>query len=234
MKRLFVELLGAVALVCIAHPSNAARIELFEAWLSIDGATYQFAPSQDTLPGTVNMAGFDLGTGLGAITIASSGTGNHRVGLFLDHDIVDGLLNSYDNESGVTLGPPASGLSWEIDEPGYRFGDIFDNFNAGALDNTNSVPATAPNDVSMAMFWDFTLAAGESATVSFAVSDALQQGVFTLAQTDETAQDITIYLTSTLEGGTPTVTPVPEPGTLLLAGAGLLCLALYGAGKGRQ
>lgn len=80
--------------------------------------------ASDPLPGAINTGGFDVGTGLGMVTITLGGVGNHFAGMFVDHEI-DALVNTFTNGFGAVQGSPISGQSWEIDEPGFAFGDIF-------------------------------------------------------------------------------------------------------------
>ena len=73
----------------------------------------------------------------------------------------------------------------------------------------------------MAMGWDFTLLAGETATIDFFLSE-IAPGGFYLEQNDPRSQ-ASIYLSSSMRvaggGGT-----VPEPASLGLMGLGLLGL----------
>lgn len=196
-----------------------ATIELADLALNLDGALYFLG---DPLPVTVHDSGFNTTTGLGALSVLVRGAGAHVVRLFVDHEM-DQAVNGFSNEFGAVQGIPASGQSWEIDRPGFPFGDIFTNVTSGQLDTSNGVPITMPDDVSLALGWDLTLQAGESALVTFVLGAGTAPPGFALIHTDTETQT-TLAFTSTLTLETDT-NPVPEPATGLLLGSGLLALA---------
>lgn len=143
---------------------------------------------------------------------------------FVDTEI-DEPTNTFFNEYVEVVGPPAAGQSYEADEPGYTFGDIYTNAQAGVLDGTNAVPIGAPDDVSMALaFLLGPLAPGQTARFEILMSeDGESLGAFRLVQHDtESALRITYSGMASI---------VPEPGTGLLLGAGLLGL---GGARRRQ
>jgi hypothetical protein len=77
------------------------------------------------------------------------------------------------------------------------------------------------------MGWDFTLAAGETATISFVLREIEPLSGFYLSQTDldsDFGNGYTFYLSSALRisGGVPT----PEPSILYLLGIGMLGLTM--------
>ncbi|MBI4847457.1 MAG: PEP-CTERM sorting domain-containing protein [Nitrospirae bacterium] len=220
MTKYLVILIALVVIAVAASGATAATIGLFDWAFNVDGATYEFA-NGDSMPTSGVLVG-----GLGTLTWSTSTAGNHNIIAFFDHEI-DEELNTYFNEYGDTSGSPAAGQSWEIDEPGYVFGDIYDNVLSGFLDNMNGVPSTSPDDVSMALGWDFSLLTGESADIEFILSDIAPSSGFYLAHTDPRSQ-ATIYYSSNLEisGGGPT--PVPEPGTVMLLGSGIAGLFFFG------
>ena len=146
-----------------------------------------------------------------------TGPGAHDVRLFVDHELSEATTTFFTNEYGATSGTPAAGQSWEIDEPGYVFGDIYYNVLDGTLDNTNALPAGSEDDVSMAIGWafdipDLALGGTEYATVVFDLSDTAPASGFYLAHNDADTQE-SVYFSSTLA-------IVPVPGALLLAGIG--------------
>ena len=148
---------------------------------------------------------------------------------FLDADI-DLTTNGYANEFGTFISlalPPGAAAgaiaptSWEIDEPGYVFGDIYHNLYAGALDNTNSVPSTAPDDVSMALGFSVgPMLPGDSSTITVYVSAANIGG---LEQTDP-ASPLSIYYNGIIEPPPP-ATAVPAVNAFTLVLLGLLLAA---------
>ncbi len=210
MKKLPMTLLALMLSAFCVGSASAAVIDLAE-W-----ATYKDAAVSDNLVDpneTITSRSFSL---------SFSGAGPHKAIGFVDAEI-DQLANTWFNEFGAINGSLAAGQSWEIDEPGWVFGDIVTNLIAGALDNTNGVPIGGPDDVSMALGWDFSLAAGESAVASFFLSSVAPTNGFYLTQTDPDSQ-ASVYYYSTLtirqDGG-----QAPEPSTaflLLPALAGLL------------
>lgn len=242
-----------IALAAAAAPASAAPLVSLVEWdFNIDGTVYRppglatyTPPAPGELPPTIDVSTFQFSTsptsggGLGAIIITLNTVGSHSVDIFLDHEI-DETINSYTNEVGATSGSPATGQSWEIDEPGYGSsqigtggtpytGDIFDNFTSSALDNKSFYDANdnqslnSPDDVSMALGWDFTLAVNEIATLRFIVSEAAPGSGFYLSQSDPDS-NITLYFYSTLniQGPGP---DIPEPATSLLLSIGLAGLA---------
>lgn len=216
-----------------ATESLAGELFLFDFGIDVDGTTTCAAgPGCDVngvfdLSGVagVDDSGFDYFEGLGSLSVSSSGAGGHRVVLWTDHEI-DQVINTFFNESGSTTGTPGAGTTWEIDEPGFVFGDIFDNFIFGALDDANDLDGCGcVDDVSMALGFDFTLAAGETATVDFLLSRDAPASGFYLTHWDSDSDD-GFHMSASLA-----IIPgvgVPAPATL-----GLLALGLLGFGARR-
>ncbi len=204
----------AVALLGFGAQASAS-IALMDWGIQIDGAT-SIDSFGDPIPSSVDTSGFDFISGLGTIDVTLTGVGGHSVDLWVDHEI-DESLNSFFNEAGSVVGTAASGQSWEVDEPGFAFGDIFDNLFNSTLDDT---AFGGVDDISMALGWDFTLAAGEQALVRFILSDTALPTGFHLEHYDQDS-DKTIYFSSSLSI-VPFVTGVPEPAVWMLLLAGLV------------
>lgn len=156
------------------------------------------------------------------ITRVASGGSDVTFLHFLDADI-DVDTNTFYNEKAYTGGSLAAGQNYEIDEPGFLFGDIYDNLFAGELDGTNAFgPA---DDVSMALSFDLGyLGQGQSALVEIMISeDGDFLGPFWMTQYDPESEDTTITYSGRASrvGGGPT-SAIPEPSAALVFALGTL------------
>jgi hypothetical protein len=221
-RKKLLSIITPIALACAvaSNVAQAATIALFDYGFNIDG-TVSVPFQGDPVPSGVNLSGFDDITGLGAIGVTMTGAGAHSFDAFFDHEI-DEAINTFFNETGAATGTALAGQSWEIDEPGDSNGDIFVNFQDSALDNgigTSVFGNTIfPDDVSMAMGWDFSLASGNMAFIELILSELEPTSGFFLSHSDPDS-NATIYLSSTL-----TVTAIPVPAAVWLFGSGLLGL----------
>ncbi|MGH0030757.1 MAG: PEP-CTERM sorting domain-containing protein [Myxococcota bacterium] len=143
---------------------------------------------------------------------------------FVDAEIAE-PTTSFFNEVATVVGAQAAGQGFEIDEPGYVFGDIVTNIGAGALDGTNAVGPGAPDDVSMALSFSIgSLDPGDLARIQIQLSeDGDGLGPLLLVQSDPLAPGTTL----TYSGQSRIVrasAPIPEPGSavLFVTGAALL------------
>lgn len=143
---------------------------------------------------------------------------------YLDAEIDPDLNSSY-NESGRLvsvdgLGSGDTGAdSWEIDEPGFLFGDIYEHLFIGALDNTNPISAGNENDLALALgFYLGDLFAGDSWSLILNISASDIGG---LAQLDS-ASGSEFFLNGTAV--IKRATSVSEPSIAILMLLGLLSL----------
>lgn len=182
------------------------------------GLDYTFSTSLS--PDTTDLAltyAFFNGTG--------SVLGNILFFSYLDAEI-DESVNTFFNEYGEAIGVTGSGSvdadpdTWEIDEPGFVFGDIFDHLLMGTLDDLNAVPIESPDDVAMALGFNLgTLNPLEAARVTVLLSeDGDSIGSLALVHHDSDPGSTTFITLS----GQSAVATVPEPSSLLLLGVGLL------------
>jgi hypothetical protein len=178
------------------------------------------APDVGQLPVFIDDTAFDWTMGLGTISVDYNPgvAGDYFIGAFFDHEI-DEATNTFFNEVGNVSGSPEAGQSWEIDEPGWTTGDIFYNLQDSALDNTNTISSSAPDDVSMALGWDISLTADENAVINFYIMEILPENIYYLEHIDpDSGEEFYFYSDLEIIGAT---NPVPEPATLVLMCVGL-------------
>lgn len=177
----------AVAGLGTAHSAKAGPVSLNDLQSHFDGLVSSAVP--------VGSA-WDSGTGLGTFTAQFLGAGTHSALLFVDHELSE-AANGFDNELGAVTGAPSAGQSWEIDEPGFSAnpGDIYDHFTTGQLDNV--VGRSTPDDVSMALGWDFVLQPRERGLLTFLVGTQPPTSPFYLVQSDPESGE-KVYFSSSL------------------------------------
>jgi len=154
---------------------------------------------------------------------------------FLDAewDLTENLVtNEYAEFFGLSVpdGAPPGAIapgSWEADEPGYVFGDIYANvsFN-GFLDNSNAVPSSAPDDVSIAFGWTaLNVAPGETLTLTMQHLTSATTGIGHFDPDSLAGFYVNGYLERSGAPADPDPDPdptaVPEPSTAWMLAAGV-------------
>jgi hypothetical protein len=125
--------------------------------------------------------------------------------VMLDPEI-DETSNTFYDEYGNIGG--TAGLhgydpsQWQIDEPDFQAGTLLKNIFVGALDNSNSIPQSTPNDVAMSLGFTLgNLGPGADATVLVQISEQHHGlGTFSLTQQDVDPNSTTVI---TLSGTLP-------------------------------
>ena len=235
MKKMFL-LLGLSAMIYVLPTLSWATPVLYDWSIDVDGILYQstdiyMAPaSEGDITGVGGFPLFsdeDANTGelykgpvaAGTITLTFEPCygGNHHVEGYFDVEI-DSYLNTFWNETGTAHGTATGGVD------GYA--DYYDPAFVDPADN----PADDPDDIIWVMNWDFSLAYNQDAILTYYLTADEPSSSFYLSQSDIDSNE-TVYLYSTLEIR-DRVCPIPEPGTILLVGSGLL--GIVGLAKGRR
>jgi hypothetical protein len=140
---------------------------------------------------------------------------NARLIIFLDADL-DRATTTFFNEYGtlinLSLPPGASAgavaaTGWEIDEPGFLTGDLAQHLLTGVLDQTNSLPAGAPDDVALALSFPLgTLPANAFVRIQGFISPTDIGG---LRQTDADSNTTLYFNGFVIQNNAPAIIPQP-------------------------
>jgi PEP-CTERM motif-containing protein len=237
-------LVVALFVMCLGIPTAHADDIIQSVLLNINGTTY-LSSSYASAPGVVST--LNNATGVGTITLTfNPGPGSYNVDIFIDPS----LSAPFYNEFGSTTGASVAGQSWEIGDSyaGTIYGDVL---AGGTLPNANNLPGGTSNflntcsgpscngDFAEAMGFNFTLAANQEEVLTFNSSATAPGSGFYITDTHPVdpgnAAAQSLYFNGnavTQSTGVPPPPPppgVPEPNTLVLAGAGLLCLVVLKA-----
>ena len=155
--------------------------------------------------------------------------------VFLDAEINEGSGLWY-NERGEAAVSPGGASSWEIDEPGYLFGDIYDHYLSGSLDHTVfNGDASRVEDVSLALGFDFgNLNPGDRLVWDILLSETEVAGWGTvLHQWDADAGPggDNLYLAGRSRIDSSPTEAIPEPSQLVVFALGLGALLGIGLMK---
>lgn len=197
-------LLAATAAALFSTTAGAATVSLFDIGFNVNGV--------QPFPSGVDTTNLDS-NGLGSVSVRVNTAGANLVIAYFDFDL--GAANF--DDTGVVSGAPGAGQSFEIDEPGFVFGDIYANFQGGALDDSNALDGIQ-EDTAMALGLDLVLAGNERALVTFFTGLDRPEVPFFLAQIDEDGTAVYFWSSALIEAA-------PEPGSLPLFGLGLAGLA---------
>jgi len=135
-------------------------------------------------------------------------------------ELTNGFFNEQGSAAGLDLGAGSGDSladSWEIDEPGFLFGDIYTNLIDNMLDN--SIGFSGLDDVALALGFNVgSLLVNETLVATFDVSAVDNGGLF---QNDPTSNS-GFYFTGSIEKQAVAVT---EPQSIALFVFGLIFLA---------
>ena len=231
---------------------------MYDSWFSMDENVDNAATIVSSIEG-YSSSTLDYETGLGTVTFRYDAPGEYSVASFFDIEMSENI-NTFSNETAEVIESPEAGLSWEVDEPGfgspqtydeegnpdlYYTGDIYDNLIDDSFDN--SIFTTTSfysdfkqepdliDDVSVGLGWNFTLAADESAEVTFSVIDpspSLASGFYILHTDPESNESVAYTASLTITDGDDPV-GVPEPATGSLIALGLFIVGLVGVRRKR-
>lgn len=203
-----------------------------DAFLHVGGTSTRLSDAGATVSGLDFQFAAVLSADTTDLTLSYSFTNNTAAAIsgvsfvsFLDAEI-DEPLNTFFNEFATVRGTLAAGQSFEIDEPGFAFGNLFANAAAGALDGVNALPPGEPDDVAMALGFSIgTLGVGQTAIVNLMISeDGDSLGSFAIDHEDSDPASTTriTYSGALALSSPPGPTPaIPEPGAALNFGLGL-------------
>ena len=244
---------GMLFVALIGSRTVMADYALWDWGFNVDGSTEVLMDGGDPASFGQDLVGFDDRTGAGTVTFDISGTGSHNVDAFFDIELNE-TFNTWWNETasqGGSMSEPAgTAFSWEVDEPGFAFGNIVDNLYVSDFDKAvfpdltayetdNFLDQDGADDVAVGMGWDFILAEDQTAMLTFSVSETfdVNSGMFYLLQKDNSPNEDgvieSLYFTSSLViNGGPTAVPEPTAMSMLLS-AGFLFIGMFFINKKR-